>query len=159
MSRRINRIGIASILITSLAYGSSYAEDRERLMPTTAVSKVSVSKRQDGLALYLTVKNDSTMVVTNVEFTCVVRDLKKPRPAKASNGQDWCTGDDVVMAGSTPMMIKKCAFDSSLKYQSAEAISPGKSKDFYFEMGRDWPKIYQCVASEVRGREAKFWER
>lgn len=159
MNRRTMGAAIAAILITSLACGSAYADDRERLMPTTVASKVSVSKRQDGLALYLTVKNDSAMVVTNVEFTCVVRDLTKPRPAKASNGQDWCTGDDVVMAGGSAMMIKKCAFDSPLKYQASEAISPGKSKDFYYEMGRDWPQIYQCLASEVRGREAKFWER
>lgn len=150
----------AVLLTAALVCGSAYAQVRERFMPATEVAKISMNQRQDGLALHLTIKNDSAMVITSGEFICNFRDRAKPRPAQTSNGKQWCTSENFFVSSEGKVIVlSPCVHDEPFTLYFNEQIRPGKSKEHYYEMSRDWPQIYQCTASQLRAREAKFWER
>lgn len=149
----------AAILIASLVSMSAHAQERERFVPTDEAKRVSLQMLQDGLALHLTVKNDSSLVVTGVDFACEFRDRSRAQPPRAPNGMPWCTPDNFVLAGSSVVQLAPCVHDKPITYFESEPIRPGKSHKFYYEMGRDWPTIYQCGVSSLRGREPRFWER
>lgn len=147
------------VVLASLACSSTFADGRDRILPSSITPKVTGSLRVDHPAFYLTVNNGTDQVVTSATFICDIRDRTKQRAAKAPNGKPWCGPNSFDVIGGQTIMLSPCEIDITTEYSVTDPILPGKSKEQYLERLRDSPLFTQCVLTEVRGREPKLLEK
>lgn len=128
-------------------------------MPGSEAAKVEFKTRQDGLAVYVTVNNNSKLLVSSVSFDCHFFDPSRSRPQSPGSGLPWCAPGDAIVVGSTSVWARPCSFASAVKYTEEVNLPPGKSRVVYREVGKDWAKIWQCLPGELRAREPGFLDR
>jgi hypothetical protein len=79
MRRALKAIAGAALTLCSVA--ALAADAPEHLLPTDAATHVNVTYTQDGFALYVTLINDSDLVLTSASVTCNHYEPAKPVPA------------------------------------------------------------------------------
>lgn len=124
------------LVVFSSFTGTVFAQSKDRLLPSNEANAISVQVKQDNQALNLTIKNDSSMVLTSGKLRCSL------------------TGEDAFFTD----------FNGSRLYQLSPVhqseinirILPSNNAEHYIEL-EDQRKV-ECRINEPRGREKKFYE-
>jgi hypothetical protein len=143
----------ASALV--LLSGPTQAKEEDPFISTVETRKISVQYASDVRALHITIKNDSSLMLTAGTLFCDKYDRKLAQPKVASTGFPWCTGR-ISDAISGP--YKNCEYGSPYLKFFEETVKPGKTKTLYFELEEYQIPVQQCEIKELRGRAAKFWD-
>lgn len=135
--------------------GQLQAKAEDPFISTAETRKISVQYASDVRALHVTIKNESTLLVTAGTLVCDKYDRKLARPVIASTGFPWCT---VKLSDMISGRNKNCEYDSPVINYFEEAIKPGKTKTLYFELEAYQIPVVFCEVKELRGRVAKLWD-
>ncbi len=127
--------------LLALCAGASTVRAADKLLPTEQVGNMSVSFRQDGRAVYVSLSNNSAFVVTSADVVC-------------SRIVTW------MEKGCRPNKWYDCSIPSMRSESfrpefNALRLLPGKSAEAYIEAEVN---IERCGIVEVRGREKPFYE-
>lgn len=91
------RIGLAFLMSTVLGAGALQAAGPDRLLPTAAQQKLSVSSEQDGRAVDIVIDNSSDLVFTGGQISCfAMSPPRRPLCPAARNSLIPFTADELV---------------------------------------------------------------
>ena len=143
----------ASALI--LFSGQLQAKAEDPFISTAETRKISVQYASDVRALHVTIKNESSLLLTAGTLVCDKYDRKLAQPKIASTGFEWCSGR---ISDTISGRFKNCEYGSPYLNFFEETVKPGKTKTLYFELEDYQVPVQQCEVKELRGRAAKLWD-
>lgn len=145
----------ATALLVAVVLSSSVAaQDKDRLLPSEEAARISMTLRKDGGAWFVTVKNDSRLVLTEALLVCENYDSRKYAKF-APNGKEWCNGEPYMWPREGILGLPACEIRPDSTYKSIrDKILPGKSVEFYFE----GLAPVRCQFDDLRGRAKKVFD-
>lgn len=141
---KITKASIAATLAGACVFAAGCSDEPDRLLPEEEAGKITLSSRMDGRAAYVTIVNESSLVVTMASMWCAASPERTaahllPPPSKV-DGSNYASRD----------------YKSS-EHELAIKLLPGESHEHYFEVSHpyNYPSI-SCDLKDARGR-AKLW--
>jgi hypothetical protein len=171
------------MVLWAAATGASHSAELDRLLPTDQEAKVSVTAKQDGRAVDISVNNGSQLVLTGGQVRCFA---KRPAPSSSASGcppvgpitftAEYLLGPvsaSEAQRGKNKQGVKRAPQDERasdpycanshfigmptevLVKQLGSKILPGKEGQLYAELAPG-VALGSCVLSDARGRERRL---